>query len=109
MNHLILFNISLFLISVAILFFVVKYRIHITVNYTPSTPKSARARKSAAGGPAQLPVALAPSMAPAESEIAAALVNLGCKPKKAREVAAKVVPAGGDFDAMLRRAIAAAA
>jgi hypothetical protein len=45
----------------------------------------------------------------AEGEVASALVNLGCKPQKAREVAKKAIEQGKDFESRVRWAIQNAA
>lgn len=55
-------------------------------------------------------VPAAPSAAPeAQSEIASALVNLGCKKEKAAQVAKQALGQGKDFDGQMRWALQNAA
>lgn len=87
-------NLILFIISTGILFYIVKYRIHIYATYElrERTPKK------------QKPV---PREIPDTEELVQTLVNLGAKPKIAQGAAIRAIEnsPNQDFDQVLRLAI----
>lgn len=104
-------NLILFAASAAILFYVIRYRIHLHIEYQPRH-RSARPQVRRAFAPA-VKKADGPQLAPAPSAITSqlesALRNLGCDRKKAAAVALKAAAQAGDFDAKLRFALRQAA
>jgi hypothetical protein len=109
------------LISLAVLFFILKYRIHIHVTYQSSSRGSSRPRVKAGNvssiHPAKGLRGREPRGADSLSagddlprkEIQSALVNLGVERKRASEVAERVCGKPGSFDERLREAIREAA
>lgn len=117
MRTLIELNAALFILSVAILYFILKYRVHVHVQYSRRGATSARARK---GGEILSTEALEDGhramsrrepLQPTTRDITSALVNLGCDRAKALEVAKRVQKAhpGVGFDGLLREALREAA
>jgi hypothetical protein len=105
-----------FLISSAILFFVLRYRVHVVVTYTlPGSPRGIRSpvRSQRATDRSSLVTpgrqAETTSCRPVQADVESALVNLGCKKLKAREIAARACQQHQDFDGALRLAIQEAA
>jgi hypothetical protein len=94
----------LFLLSVAICYFVFRYRIHVIVVVDPRPLKrTGRVANTSSRGTTKPPASRDPEHVP---EITAALVNLGCKPKEARLAAERACGSGAkDFDTLLRVAI----
>lgn len=98
-------------ISVGILIFILKYRVHIHVNIDSRPTRSQRAvvRIPAKVGAAAINARARAIRKGPDSpcdEIASALVNLGCKPAEARAAAKRAVDQGpGEFEEILRRAI----
>jgi Holliday junction resolvasome RuvABC DNA-binding subunit len=100
-------NLALFITSLVIGYLVVRHRVRVIVVVRPpaskaSTPavsgiKAARAQRDF-------------QISERETELASALVNLGCKRKDARAAAERACHTGaGDFDTLLRIAIQEAA
>lgn len=124
-----MFSAACLLISSALLFFILRYRVHVHVTYTPinsrsSTPRKARlaagARmgnrpipESQIGGEARLPVVPRQGQranlgggSPLVSDIVAALRGQGCTANQARSAAQYAVTNGPQgFESVLRRAI----
>ena len=114
-------NLALFISTAAMLFYIVRYRIHLHVEYKPRK----RARRHDGGmGDCKLkrfevPDAYASAsgqVAPVDSgeaagvarDLESALVNLGASSKEARERASAAIAQGpGDFDALILRAMQA--
>lgn len=126
---------SCFLFSASVLFFVLKYRVHIHVTYAPRIDRRAvrdlrwprpavsshgdhqdtmarvarMGKKPVAESPIGRSAPLAIATA-AHSDIVSALVNLGCSKSEAREAAKRAVEQGpAEFESLLRRAIQEAA
>lgn len=90
-------NLILFAISASILFYVVKYRIHVYVSYEPpiAPTKASRTR-------------LAPITDTDTNRVLTdTLIRLGAKPREAREAVARAIEnsPSQDFDAILRTAL----
>jgi hypothetical protein len=112
----VIINIMLFLGSATILFYVLKFRVHIHVTYTlPGSPRGIRSpvRSQRATDRSSLVApgrqAETTGCRPVQADVESALVNLGCKKLKAREIAARVCREHQDFDGALRLAIQEAA
>lgn len=112
MKLLIELNAALFVASAAMLFFILRYRIHLHVEY-----RSRRSLRKLRRAPAPLLVtgkgkagevsgeAIPPQ---ALKDLESALRNLGATPKEAHERATAAVAQGaGDFDALILRALQA--
>jgi hypothetical protein len=102
-------NAALFLISAGILFFVLRYRVHLHVEYTP--------RKRSGRNPHRRPSPrlVVPGKGTDETvspqvlrDLESALKNLGASPKEAKErVSAAIEQGVGDVDLLLLRALQA--
>jgi hypothetical protein len=106
-----------FLISSAILFFVLRYRVHVHVTYTlPVSPRGIRSPmrsqratdRSSLVAPGRQAEATT-NCRPVQADVESALINLGCKKLKAREIAARACREHQDFEGALRLAIQEAA
>lgn len=102
------------LISAAILFYVIRYRVHVHVTYTAPAgrrPRHHRSPKPASGSAIARTVEPTRSTAAKSSEasslISSALVNLGAKPRDARAAAERAIQANpaAPFETLLRKAI----
>jgi hypothetical protein len=106
MKTLIEFNAILFLASCAILYFVLKYRIHLHVEYSPRKAHRAHRRGVAPSTPSEAPAS--PVSVQMLADLESALVNLGASKPEARTRAAAAIAQGpGDFDALILRAMQA--
>ena len=117
MRLLIELNAGLFFASVSILYFILRYRVHLHLEYTPRTRKHRRVRAQAAtvtgrsgkNPPQQARQQTEPSWtAPAQTvkDLESALENLGATKTEARERARKAISQGqAGFDALLFRAM----
>lgn len=115
------------LVCIAILFYVLKYRVHIHVTYTKneSSRAGSQSRRSRVSGkvPGDQRAAAGPrahdrnldhvrteASSSALRDITSALINQGCTPAHARKAAARACASDAqDFDTLLRRAIQEAA
>lgn len=87
--------------AAAMLFYMVRYRVHVHIEYTPRPAHAGRPRR-----PARRPAPIASGPAPELIEdLTSALVNLGAKPARARAIAEREARAGGSFEECLRRAV----
>ena len=101
------FNLALFLSTAAMLFFILRYRIHVHIEYTP---RHSRRRGSSSAGISRPPRVAGKlpgeECTPVTRDLISALVNLGAKKKEAQERAAAAIAEGpGDFDALILRAM----
>jgi len=117
------------LVSAAILFYILKYRVHIHVTYEAQRTPGRSERKGRTVS-AKVGAATRSTVRPIRQrlerdepgsskldrsgdnlrEVTSALINLGCAPAHARKAAARACSSGAqDFDALLRRAIQEAA
>lgn len=104
-------SIACFIATAAMLFYVIRFRVHIHITYTPAAHKTPRrpaaARTETAARPQ--PAAMADSAADTIKDLTSAIANLGVSKKVARAAAVRAAaPASGQvrtFDEMLRRAI----
>jgi Holliday junction resolvasome RuvABC DNA-binding subunit len=100
-------NFALFITSLVIGYLVVRYRVRVIV--VVRTPAS-KASISAVSGTKPARAQRDFQISQRETELASALVNLGCKRKEARAAAERACLTGaGDFDTLLRIAIREAA
>lgn len=89
-----MFSAACLLTSAAILFFVLRYRVHIHVTYAGSRPRSRAARTAA------------PRSTAADTELVSALRNLGCSAPAAKKAATRAAAeAPNDFNGALKLAI----
>lgn len=98
------------LLSAAILYFVIRYRVHIHISYTPPEPRRRSARRPAGREP--LAFVTSPASDPVLiADLTAALVGLGTAKTKARTAArlAAAEPGTLSFEDRLRIAIKEAA
>ena len=104
-------NLALFLSTAAMLFFILRYRIHFHVEYTPLRSRRnprVSSRRSIASEPGRATVAVSPEVAAVARDLESALTNLGASNKEAQERAAAAIAQGpGDFDALILRAMQA--
>jgi len=123
MKTLIECNIMLFLASIAILTFILRYRIHLQVEYRPRLHKRRHSNPAGLGdlktktfpvpyhtsGDRPEDATATPTVAPSIlRDLESALVNLGCSKAEAKDRAAAAVEQGkADFDALILRAIQA--
>ena len=109
MRLLIELNAGLFFASVAILYFVLRYRVHLHLEYRPRTSGRVRMRRNPNPRPVEAPVRSdAAWTAPAQTvkDLESALENLGATKTEARERARKAISQGqAGFDALLFRAM----
>jgi hypothetical protein len=113
MKTLIELNFSVFMASCAILFWVVRYRIHLHCEYTPRMRKhrhsrrgssspvtSIQGKRTVGGNSGEVPPAVL-------ADLESALQNLGCDKKeaKARAAFAAAQPGPQNFDALLYKAM----
>jgi hypothetical protein len=104
-------NLALFISTAAMLFYIVRYRIHLHVEYSPLRSRR-HARRARFQGPATEPGRVAPVDSGEASGVArdleSALVNLGASKEEARQRTACAIAQGpGDFDALILRAMQA--
>ena len=104
-------NLGLFLSTAAMLFYVVRYRIHVHVEYTPRH-RRARAKGSARFASEPKRAAdknLGGGLSTVARDLESALMNLGASKKEARQRAAVAMAQGPtqDFDALILRAMQA--
>ena len=104
------FNLALFISTAAMLFYIVRYRIHLHVEYTPLRSRRHARRRF------QAPAMETGRVAPVDSgeasgvarDLESALVNLGASKEEARQRTACAIAQGpGDFDALILRAMQA--
>ena len=90
-------NLVLFAISTTILFYVIKYRIHVYVSYEPRTRKRSESRMNETRKPS----------IPDQELLVQTLVKLGAMPKVARDAVIRSIDISPteDFDSVLRVAI----
>ena len=105
-------NLGFFLSTAAMLFFILRYRIHVHVEYTPirsrRNPSRVGSRRSNASDAGRATVAVSPEVAAVARDLESALTNLGASSKEAQERAAAAIAQGpGDFDALILRAMQA--
>ena len=117
MRLLVELNVGLFFASVAILFFVLRYRVHLHLEYAPRTRKNRRMRaqtatvvsRSGKNPPQEARQQTEPSWtAPTQmvTDLESALVNLGASKPEARKRATAAMAQGpAGFDALLFRAM----
>jgi hypothetical protein len=99
-------NLALFISTATMLFYVIRYRIHVTVSYTPR--RSRRVSRSIASGVGQVAPVDSGEDAGVTRDLESALINLGASGKEARERASAAIAQGpGDFDALILRAMQA--
>jgi hypothetical protein len=99
-------NLALFISTATMLFYVIRYRIHVTVSYT--LHRSRRAPRSIASRAGQVAPVDSGEDADVTRDLESALINLGASGKEARERASAAIAQGpGDFDALLLRAMQA--
>ena len=104
-------NVMLFLVSVGILIFILRYRVHLHVEYNPKAGRSVRRRRAEreiirAAVPQNAAEQLAQNAT--RRDLESALVNLGAGKEEARSRAAEAIAKGpGDFDALILRAMQA--
>jgi hypothetical protein len=84
------------------LYFVIRYRVHIQISYSTPARRPRSARKPSRPGPRALEAVAAPEIV---ADLASALVNLGAKPAQARKAAARAAGETDDFTAALLLAI----
>jgi hypothetical protein len=106
------FNLALFISTAAMLFYIVRYRIHLHVEYTPIRSRRhsrrAQASRSIASGVGRVAPVDSGEAAGVAQDLQSALVNLGASSKEARERASAAIAQGpGDFDALILRAMQA--
>lgn len=103
-------NLGLFLSTAAMLFYVVRYRIHVHVEYTPRH-RRARAKGSARFASEPKRAAdknLGGGLSTVARDLESALVNLGASRKEAQERTAAALAQGpADFDTLCFRAMQA--
>ena len=99
----------LVLILSAALIYLLCRRVHFHFSFKLSVTESPKLRvanpPSAARKERPAPVAAAPAVPMPNPDIVSALVNLGTKTTRAREIALKVCRSSKDFDVQLREAI----
>ena len=108
-------NVMLFLVSVGILIFMLRYRVHLHVEYNPRVSKRhhrVHPERAVIRGtkPASVPQNAAEQLAQnaTRRDLESALVNLGAGKEEARSRAAEAIAKGpGDFDALILRAMQA--
>ena len=101
-------NLALFISTAAMLFYIVRYRIHLHVEYKPRHRRASKASRSIASGVGQVAPVDSGEAAGVARDLESALVNLGASSKEARERAAAAIAQGpGDFDALILRAMQA--
>ncbi len=113
-----MFSAAALLIASVMLFYVLKYRVHVHVTYTPRPSGKHRRRIATAVHDIQEPTqerpvsrrsvsreSLNPSAAVATTDIVSALRNLGCSPGVAKQAAHKATQEAQDFDTALKLAI----
>jgi Holliday junction resolvasome RuvABC DNA-binding subunit len=101
-------NWALFLASCAILYYVVRYRVHVHIEFSDS-PSRQRVKKGRRAERSESTPTTATAMTRPDpsNDLSSALVNLGAKPHRARAAAQHVVrnwPDAG-FDEQLRAAL----
>lgn len=89
--------------SAAMLYFVVRYRVHVTISYAKPARRRASSKKAKQATPALVPV-LQPINTAVE-DLTSALINLGCKPAQARKAAIRAAAVTDDFTAQITLAI----
>ena len=100
-------NLALFITSLVIGYLVVRYRVRVIVVIQP---RASRASALAVSGTKTARGQRDFQTSERETELASALVNLGCNRKEARAAAERACLTGaGDFDTLLRIAIQEAA
>ena len=105
------FNLALFISTAAMLFYIVRYRIHLHVEYTPIRSRRhsrrAQASRSLASEVGQVAPVDSGEAAGVARDLESALVNLGATKKEARERTAYAIAAGPapDFDTLILRAM----
>lgn len=103
-------NTILFFFSVAILFWVLRYRVHVHVTYQ-GHQKPIKSRSPAIARRIEPRVCGGQAGEGVQNDLKSALVNLGCAKEKARNVAQKVYSQSpeADFSVLLKQAIREAA
>lgn len=103
-------NLILFFVSSGILFWVLRYRVHIHITYQ-GQPQKTRRSPAAALRRAAPRVCGGAAGASTQADISSALINLGCPRTKAFDIAMKVFDQSpsADFTVLLKQAIREAA
>ena len=101
-------NLILFLASAGILFYVLRYRVHVHIFYQNRQRKPTENHPSPANGKRPVHPEAAPQ---AVSDLTSALHNLGCNVAKARQIAERVYQQApqANFTWLLKQAIREAA
>ena len=105
-------NLALFFSTAAMLFYIVRYRIHVRVEYTP-LKGNRRGRKNSRSNPpmetSRVAAGESGEVAPAVArDLESALINLGASKKEAQErTAAAIAQGAADFDTLCFRAMQA--
>ena len=106
MKTLIEFNIAIFAASTAILFFVLKYRVHFQVDYRHSGKRHKIRRPVEPLTPSQAPTS--PITAQMMADLESALGNLGASKPEAKSRASQAMAQGpASFDTLIFRAMQA--
>jgi hypothetical protein len=103
-------NVLLFFVSIGILLFILRYRIHLHVEYTPRPSKKRhhRVHSERAVIRGTKPPSTDPLVESTVRDLESALVNLGATKEESRNRAAAAIAQGpGDFDALILRAMQA--
>ena len=101
-------NVFMFLASAAMLFYVIKYRIHLHVEYAKRSGRGGRKARQEQSARRSGQQGVASADSPLEKDLISALENLGASKEEARARAAEAVAQGpGDFDALILRAMQA--
>ena len=104
MKMLIELNAILFSCACAILYFVLRYRVHLHIEYTPCGHKCKRHRRRQTFPSAS--DAVPSTLFELQRDLESALKNLGANKEEARQRAAQALAQGpGDFDALILRAM----
>ena len=105
MKMLIELNAILFSCACAILYFVLRYRVHLHIEYTPCGHKCKRHRRRQTFPSASERRPVNPFWE-LQRDLESALKNLGANKEEARQRAAQALAQGpGDFDALILRAM----
>src|ERR1035441_4632631 len=101
-------NLALFISTAAMLFYIVRYRVHLHVRSRRHSRRAQRSRSIASGVGQVAPVDSGEAAGVAR-DLESALVNLGATKKEARERTAYAIAAGPapDFDTLILRAMQA--
>ena len=106
MKTLVEINSLFFLLSAGILAFILRYHVHLHIEYQPRQ-RSRRNPRRVTPVPAPI-VEFSPVSAKMRVDLESALRNMGCTEKEAKERAAQAIADGpGDFDALILRAMRA--